>query len=83
MMQTSAWFARREVERRGDDEGERSARSMMVDLYALRLGRPLQDDEEAILAERLARLGHHRLHEAVLSFRADVLELWLADDAAS
>jgi hypothetical protein len=55
---------------------------MIVDLFALRLGRPLAADEEAILGERLARLGHHRLHEAVLTFRAEVLELWLADQAA-
>jgi hypothetical protein len=86
-METRGWFAEREPERKRSGEvaglqADQRARAMMADLFALRLGRPLGEDEEAALAERLVRLGHHRLHEAVLSFRAEVLELWLADRAA-
>jgi hypothetical protein len=71
-----------EAEHRAEQQAELRHLAMIADLYALRLGRSLTDAERTTLADRLARFGHHRLNEAVLSSTADALAAWLADPAA-
>jgi hypothetical protein len=67
---------------RGTKEGfERGAQSL-AHLFERRLGRPLHDDERALLRERNETLGPDRVGDVVLDLSADELAAWLADPGA-
>jgi uncharacterized protein len=51
-------------------------------LFERRLGRPLHDDERALLRERNETLGPDRVGDVVLDLSADELAAWLADPGA-
>lgn len=47
-----------------------------------RLGRALQEAEQAMLAKHFDRLGAERVEDVVFSFSADALSAWLSDPSA-
>lgn len=55
----------------------------VVHQFERRLGRPLTEDEHAILRERLRRLGANRVGDVVLDLSAEALGAWLADPDAT
>jgi hypothetical protein len=71
---------RNKLVKEGIKQGLEMAMSHMAER---RLGRPLQQAEQAMLAQRLERLGAARVEDVILSFSADALAAWLADPSAS
>lgn len=66
---------RRETSQAGERSGERR---MLIRLFAMRLGRPLTESEQRMLAERLDRLGQSAMEKAVLERTGAELATWLA-----
>jgi hypothetical protein len=70
--------------REGLEEGiERGIERTVTHMAKRRLGRPLQQAEQAMLAAHLERLGAERVEDVVFSFSTDALAAWLADPSAS
>jgi hypothetical protein len=69
---------------RGELLGELKGRQeMLIQLYELRLGRALIEEERSALTQRLETLGVPRLLAAQQQMSADALAAWLGDPAAS
>ena len=56
---------------------------VLAGFFATRLGRPLSEAKQAVLAERARRLSDERLRSVVLANDGAVVAVWLADPAAS
>jgi hypothetical protein len=70
---------RDELVKKGVEQGIEMAVTHMAER---RLGRALQEAEQAMLAKHLDRLGAARVEDVVFSFTADALGAWLADPSA-
>jgi hypothetical protein len=70
-------------EQAGFDRGQQAGtQALWSILFERRLGRPLHDDERALLRERNETLGPDRVGDVVLDLSADELAAWLADPGA-
>jgi flagellar biosynthesis/type III secretory pathway protein FliH len=89
IMETQEWFEQftaRKVEE-GVREGLRKAKESwqletLARLCRKRLGRLLNEIENAALADRIDRLGEERVEEVILSSSPDALGVWLTDPNA-
>jgi len=93
MAEIHAWFEqlkqsiRKEGLQKGLKEGfEKGLKEGQIRILARqfekKLGRPLSDAEQSMLAERLDRLGLDRLDDVRLELSANALAAWLAEPAA-
>jgi hypothetical protein len=68
----------------GRKEGRRIGRregklDLLTQMFEYRLGRPLSEDERAVIARRLRALGADRVSQVVLDLSARKLAAWLTD----
>ncbi|MFT3774800.1 MAG: hypothetical protein QM820_56345 [Minicystis sp.] len=85
VMETREWFEewrRKNVEEPIQQAKDEAHLGMMVELFEMRLGRPLTEAEHATIAGRLRALGRDRLSKLVLGSSADAAAAWLADPNA-
>ena len=54
----------------------------LVHQFVRKLGRPLTDDEQATIVQRLGTIGPDRLGDVPIDFEAEALAAWLADPQA-
>jgi hypothetical protein len=91
IMETREWYEQFEARRR-EQEAQRLKQAeergklegklqLAAPICEVRLGRPLTEAENAVLAERLDRLGEKRVSQ-VLMFSSEALQAWLSDPSA-
>jgi hypothetical protein len=68
------------VYRKGKQDERQEA---LVELYEVRLGRPLDEGEKAALLQRLGSLGRHRLMKVGVEMSPEALAAWLGNPQAA
>lgn len=85
IMETREWFEQYKKQLRDEawKEGLGEGRvGILTRQFAMRLERPLSENEGVVVSRRLHELGEERLSSVLLSLSTDALADWLADPAA-
>lgn len=81
LMVTAQEFVKN-LEENAIKRGQQQGHQLLMHQFARRLGRPVSEEERAVLRTRFDALGPDRLGDVVFDFDAAALASWLADPSA-
>ena len=78
-----SWIYQQGVEKGVEKGVDKGIKNDLAEFFALKMKRPLSENEQAVLGRKIDLLGVTRIRAVILDLAADALAGWLADPAAT